>query len=61
MKNDVTLTPDDLDKVEINPTNEYHILRHYSYVDAPYIKTLIGKKYWFYDYSQKKVHPIVNF
>ncbi|MFZ5391587.1 MAG: hypothetical protein ACOZAR_00120 [Patescibacteria group bacterium] len=41
-------------KFAINPTNEFHILRHYKYVDELYKKTLIGQPYWYYDHSQKK-------
>ncbi|MBT4208906.1 nucleotidyltransferase domain-containing protein [Candidatus Woesearchaeota archaeon] len=43
-----------LDKFEINPTNEFHILRHFSFVDPEYSKTLIGQKYFYYDYSKNK-------
>ena len=43
-----------LEKYIINPTNEFHILRHFQYVDDSYKKTLIGQPYWYYDYSQKK-------
>ncbi len=38
----------------INPTNEFHILRHFKYVDDFYKETLIGQPYWYYDYSKKK-------
>jgi|GEM_PF-3324879 len=43
-----------LKKFIINPTNEFHILRHFKYIDDSYKKTLIGQPYWYYDYSQKK-------
>jgi hypothetical protein len=43
-----------MDKIEINSTNEFHILRHFSNVDYDYRTTLIGKPYWYYDYVQKK-------
>jgi len=43
-----------LEKSIINPTNEFHILRHFKYVDDSYKETLIGQPYWYYDYSQKK-------
>lgn len=43
-----------LEKFIINPTNEFHILRHFKYVDDSYKETLIGQPYWYYDYSQKK-------
>lgn len=41
-------------KFEINPTNEFHILRHFEFVKEAYKKTLINKPYWCYDYSQEK-------
>jgi len=44
----------DLYKVEINATNEFHILRHFSYVDPEYSKSLIGKNYFYYDYAKNK-------
>ncbi len=43
-----------LEKFIINPTNEFHALRHFKYVNDSYKKTLIGQPYWYYDYSQKK-------
>ncbi|MCK5084352.1 MAG: hypothetical protein KAQ64_01745 [Candidatus Pacebacteria bacterium] len=43
-----------LDKFAINPTNEFHILRHFEFVDDSYKATLLNKPYWYYDYSQKK-------
>ncbi len=43
-----------LEKFIINPTNEFHVLRHFRYVDDSYKKTLIGQPYWYYDYSLKK-------
>lgn len=45
---------DDLDKFEINPTNEFHVLRHFSSVDSEYSKTLIGQEYFYYDYAKKQ-------
>lgn len=45
---------DKLEKFIINSTNEFHILRHYEFVDNLYKETLINKPYWYYDYSQKK-------
>ena len=45
---------DNLEKFAINPTNEFHVLRHFEFVDDSYKKTLIGKAYWYYDYSQEK-------
>ena len=41
-------------KYIINPTNEFHILRHFKFVDDLYKETLIDHPYWYYDYSQKK-------
>jgi len=43
-----------IEKLFINPTNEFHILRHFEYVNDSYKETLIGQPYWYYDYSQKK-------
>lgn len=43
-----------LNKFEVNPTNEFHILRHFEFVDNTYKKTLINKPYWYYEYSQEK-------
>ena len=43
-----------LEKFIINPTNEFHVLRHFKYVDSSYKKSLIDKPYWYYDYAQKK-------
>ncbi len=43
-----------LEKFVINPTNEFHVLRHFKFVDHAYKETLIGVPYWYYDYSQKK-------
>ena len=45
---------ENLEKFVINSTNEFHILRHYEFVDDSYKETLINKPYWYYDYSQKK-------
>lgn len=41
-------------KFEINPTNKFHILRHFEFVEEDYKKTLINELYWYYDYSQEK-------
>ncbi|EKE21959.1 MAG: hypothetical protein ACD_7C00086G0011 [uncultured bacterium] len=38
----------------INPTNEFHILRHFAFVKDTYKKSLINKHYWYWDYSQEK-------
>jgi hypothetical protein len=43
-----------LEKFIINPTNEFHILRHFKYVTESYKKTLVGKPYWYYDHNKKK-------
>lgn len=45
---------DNQNKFTINPTNEFHILRHFEFVDDVYKKTLVGEPYWYYDYAQKK-------
>jgi len=42
------------EKFLINPTNEFHVLRHFEFVDDLYKESLINKPYWYYDYSQKK-------
>lgn len=41
-------------KFEINSTNEFHILRHFEFVEEDYKKTLLDKPYWYYDYPQEK-------
>ncbi len=38
----------------INPTNEFHVLRHFKFVSNSYKKTLTHQSYWYYDYAQKK-------
>jgi hypothetical protein len=38
-------------KIELNPTNEYHLLRHFSNVSGDYIQGLIGQKYYYRDYQ----------
>ncbi len=43
-----------LEKFIINPTNEFHVLRHFKFVDNSYKETLVGQSYWYYDYAQKK-------
>lgn len=43
-----------LEKYAINPTNEFHILRHFKFVDKSYKETLIDQPYWYHDYTQKK-------
>jgi len=53
-KNNKIKDMDKLKKFIINPTNEFHILRHYEFVDNSYKETLINKPYWYYDYFQKK-------
>lgn len=42
------------EKYAINPTNEFHILRHFKFVENSYKETLLGQPYWYYDYAQKK-------
>ncbi len=41
----------------INSTNEFHLLRHFKFVDDSYKETLTGQLYWYYDYNQKKFVP----
>ncbi len=43
-----------LKKYEINPTNEFHILRHFKFVENQYKETLINQPYWYYDFTQKR-------
>lgn len=43
-----------LNKFTINPTNEFHTLRHFEFVDNDYKKGLINKPYWYWDYSQER-------
>lgn len=45
---------DYLEKFAINPTNEFHVLRHFKYVNDLYKKTLVNQEYWYYDFKQKK-------
>lgn len=45
--------------IEINPTNEFHVLRHFSHVDDAYKETLIGESYRYYDYARKKYRESV--
>lgn len=42
--------------LEINPTNEYHILRHFTDVSADYIKSLIGKEYYYFNNEHRHFH-----
>ncbi len=44
----------ELDKLQINATTEFHVLRHFSYVDPGYAKTLIGREYFYYDHNKGK-------
>ncbi|HCU01478.1 TPA: hypothetical protein DIC62_01605 [Candidatus Nomurabacteria bacterium] len=43
-----------MDKFAINPTNEFHILRHFEFVEDEYKKSLTGKLCRYWDYSQEK-------
>lgn len=43
-----------LNKFTINPTNEFHVLRHFKFVENQYKETLIDQPYWYYDNTQKK-------
>lgn len=45
---------EDLNRFEINPTCEFHILRHFSSVDTEYSNTLVGQEYFYYDHNQNK-------
>lgn len=47
------------EKFVINPTNEFHILRHFESVDNSYKETLQDKQYWYHDYEQKNSFPRV--
>ncbi|HEC65177.1 MAG TPA: hypothetical protein ENI23_07785 [bacterium] len=38
-------------RIGLNTTNEYHILRHFDYVPNTYTKGLLGKEYFYYNYS----------
>lgn len=42
----------DMEKFVVNPTCEFHILRHFTTIDARYAKTLTGKEYFFFDYNK---------
>lgn len=44
----------DLNRFEINPTCEFHILRHFNSVDPEYSNTLVGQEYFYYDHGQNK-------
>jgi hypothetical protein len=37
--------------IEINPTCEFHLLRHFSKVSDKYKKSLVGKEHYYFDYS----------
>lgn len=37
----------------INPSNEFHILRHFKYVSDEYKNSLIWKKYYYFDYEKE--------
>jgi hypothetical protein len=41
-------------QVEINPTNEYHILRHFKLVPQDYAARLIGKHYFYHNVNRNK-------
>ncbi len=44
----------DLDLIVANPTNEYHVLRHYPRLPESYSNMLVGEKYEYFDYRQRK-------
>ena len=48
------ITIEEIQSIEANPSNEYHILRHFSDIDSQYIDTLLGKDYRFFDYGIKR-------
>lgn len=48
------IKPNNIYKVETNATNEFHILRHFNYVDPEYLTTLIGQNYFYYDYAKNQ-------
>jgi hypothetical protein len=43
----------------INPTVEFHILRHFENVDEAYGQKLIGKEYFYYDYNENVMRKSV--
>ncbi|MDP2631026.1 MAG: hypothetical protein Q8P56_06515 [Candidatus Uhrbacteria bacterium] len=43
----------DCDLLAANPTNEYHILRHYSDMPKAYTDSLVGKEYEYYNYETR--------
>lgn len=38
-------------QLQINPTNEFNLLRHYSKINEDYSKTLLGQEYFFHNHS----------
>ncbi len=46
-------TEADIARVVANPSNEYHILRHYPRLPKEYSDTLVGKSYEYFDYAKK--------
>lgn len=41
---------EEIERFEINISNEYHILRHFSHVESNYTESIIGKQYKYYHY-----------
>lgn len=54
-------TTKDIDLIAANPTNEYHLLRHYPLLPQSYTDTLIGEEYeYFDDRQQRYVRSIIS-
>lgn len=47
------VTVADIDLVVANPTNEYHILRHFLHASEGYVRGLIGQEYEYYDHASQ--------
>jgi len=43
-----------MNNVEINPTNEFHLLRHFIDVSSEYRNSLIGKEYYRFNFKTQK-------
>lgn len=44
--------PKDLKKFAVNPTCEFHVLRHFSAINSTYVNTLVGQEYYYFDYGK---------
>lgn len=42
-----------MNKIIINPTTEFHVLRHFSQASAEYTQTLINQEYYYWDYQNQ--------